>query len=911
MQMQNIKIISLQNEQLDERQSYTQVSLKQIQLQQNSINNFSPKSINTKQNGNQSKNNTPINSKYKLDSFSNICNQQQQSIQNKTISNGNSQQNTPSVRNEKIGNYRKPSQLSINSQDKTTLQGITPSAKQIKEYIDKNSITGLLGVRKLKKQMIDSKTLSQFSRIQKNLDSKDQTQQVFDQIQKKKQMLMQKTQQSSTSNNQFNTNFTNGDDSMYDTNTKKYEYLLDVEVHKADIFQKWVPQQHLQQLQKQKSLNPAVFQLNLSSLKRQQNNTQTVASQQTINNTSSSQNLSSKRKIKYFKENVDKRKRKEMKKENESLLNKELRRFGKFVEFSKVGPARNITCLQTRIDYLFNKIPSESGSAKQPLQIYSQGTPIGSDITKWKLTRPQSSNSFFVSQVVQKKSVERASKIVQKLDVQIENDTREQKERNNYNIRSNLDSVVKNIRSINLNQQNASLNKTNISISQYSTVNTPKLTLDFQSPRGYSPSISLVSPQSTINNNKDFQSPTGVFLRPNSSVGFARDLQKDSIKEQFNTHSQIINNDQNNKQLNQNSIQNKYYSLQQTPIKYNKEDRHKKSNFTSIGLEEQILEQANEQEQFSPPRGSVSNRESRSPIKMNKNLYSKSYNNIEITNQRFTQQELRSKINSFYEKNKTSNKHSKKPSSISSQVALSLYQQVQGNKKNQKIDINQQLDRQAINKALKELDQAEYDNDKLIFDPNCERIKRKRRLKQKLRKLLIKCAKMNIKAKDINTVSIFSTIPYENKGSFAFIEAVKKGQNQQVIQQLEKNIYYVSDFDQFHMTALHHACKKGNLFLAKYLISKGAEIDAQDSMKRTPLYYALITENKQLVKELLQLKCSPWSGDQFSFLKQNLPQEILNILSFVKNLDIICKLQFNLQEREKIWKKEIEILKLM
>ncbi|KAL4504332.1 hypothetical protein ABPG72_009778 [Tetrahymena utriculariae] len=908
--MQNIRIISLQNEQLDERQTQTQISLKQIQLQQNSINNFSPKSLNTKQSGNQSKTNTPINSKYKLDSFSNICNQQQQSIQNKTISNGNSQQNTPSFRNEKIGHYRKHSQLSINSQERTTLQTITPSAKQIKEYIDKNSINGLLGVRKLKKQMIDSKTLSKFSRIQKKLDSQDQTQQVFDQIQNKKQKMMQKTQQSSISNNQFNTNFTNGDDSMCDTNIKKYQYLLDVEVHKADIFQKWVPQQHQQQLQKQKNVNPGVFQLNLSSLKRQQNNVLTTVSQQTINNTSSSQNLSSKRKIKYFKENVDKRKRKELKKENESLLKKELRRFGKFVEFSKVGPARNITCMQTRIDYLFNKIPSEKMSTKQPLQTYSKGTPIGSDITQWKLTRPQSSNSFFVSQAVQKKSVERASKIVRNLDVQIENDTKEQKERNNYNIRSNLDSVVKNIRSINLNQQNASLNKTNISISQYSTINTPKQTLDFQSPRGFFSSVSVISPQSTINN-KDFQSPTSIFLRPNSNVGFSRNQPKDPIKEEINTNSQVVNNEQNHKQLNLNLAQNKYYSLQQTTIKYNKENRHKKSNFTSIGLEGQILELANEQDQFSPPIGSVSNRESTSPIKMNKNLYSKSYNNIEITNQRFTQQELRSKINSFYEKNKASNKHSKKTSSMSSQVALSLYQQSLGNKKNPNMDINQKLDRQAINKALKELDQEEYDNDKLIFDPNCERIKKKRRLKQKLRKLLIKCAKMNIKAKDINTVSIFSTIPYENKGSFAFIEAVKKGQNQQVIQQLKNNIYYVSDFDQFHMTALHHACKKGNIFLAKYLISKGAEIDAQDSMKRTPLYYALVTENKQLVKELLQQKCSPWSGDQFSFLKQNLQPEILNILQFVKSLQIICKLEHNLQEREKIWKKQIEQLKLM
>lgn len=36
--------------------------------------------------------------------------------------------------------------------------------------------------------------------------------------------------------------------------------------------------------------------------------------------------------------------------------------------------------------------------------------------------------------------------------------------------------------------------------------------------------------------------------------------------------------------------------------------------------------------------------------------------------------------------------------------------------------------------------------------------------------------------------------------------------------------------------------------MALLLIEKGADINAKDSMKRTPLFYALIIENKELVK---------------------------------------------------------------
>ena len=109
--------------------------------------------------------------------------------------------------------------------------------------------------------------------------------------------------------------------------------------------------------------------------------------------------------------------------------------------------------------------------------------------------------------------------------------------------------------------------------------------------------------------------------------------------------------------------------------------------------------------------------------------------------------------------------------------------------------------------------------------------------------------------------------------------------------------------------------------MVKLLIDKGADINAVDSMKRTPLFYALINENKPLIKvqrnklisrvvfhldfdykqELLCSRCSPWSGDSFFFLKSNLSPEIWKMLKYAKGANVICKLTRNLSDRASLW----------
>lgn len=53
------------------------------------------------------------------------------------------------------------------------------------------------------------------------------------------------------------------------------------------------------------------------------------------------------------------------------------------------------------------------------------------------------------------------------------------------------------------------------------------------------------------------------------------------------------------------------------------------------------------------------------------------------------------------------------------------------------------------------------------------------------------------------------------------------------------------------MTALHWACKRNQYEITFHLINHGADIDYQDIIGRTPLYFAIMSENTKIVELLL------------------------------------------------------------
>lgn len=66
----------------------------------------------------------------------------------------------------------------------------------------------------------------------------------------------------------------------------------------------------------------------------------------------------------------------------------------------------------------------------------------------------------------------------------------------------------------------------------------------------------------------------------------------------------------------------------------------------------------------------------------------------------------------------------------------------------------------AYNEAIKDMKTIEREKDKMMYDPNVERIMKKRRTKQKLKILLLRCSRLKLEIKDIKTVTLFSIVPY-------------------------------------------------------------------------------------------------------------------------------------------------------
>ena len=53
------------------------------------------------------------------------------------------------------------------------------------------------------------------------------------------------------------------------------------------------------------------------------------------------------------------------------------------------------------------------------------------------------------------------------------------------------------------------------------------------------------------------------------------------------------------------------------------------------------------------------------------------------------------------------------------------------------------------------------------------------------------------------------------------------------------------------MTGLHHACKRGLVNMVRILLENNSDIEAKDSVGRTPLFYGLLNENENVVKVFL------------------------------------------------------------
>ncbi|KAL4493423.1 hypothetical protein ABPG72_007431 [Tetrahymena utriculariae] len=165
-------------------------------------------------------------------------------------------------------------------------------------------------------------------------------------------------------------------------------------------------------------------------------------------------------------------------------------------------------------------------------------------------------------------------------------------------------------------------------------------------------------------------------------------------------------------------------------------------------------------------------------------------------------------------------------------------------------------------------------------------------LRQQLKEALKYLFKLKITPSEISSYQVFSTKPYQKKGSYELISYSKKGDTDLVRDLTMENKYLVYDFDYVYMTALHWACKRGHCQVAGMLIQQGADVDAKDLIGRTPLYFAISIQDAPIVELLLSNQASPWSTKEYNLnemVKEN--SKLTALLSRYRKLDIVARMK--------------------
>lgn len=139
-----------------------------------------------------------------------------------------------------------------------------------------------------------------------------------------------------------------------------------------------------------------------------------------------------------------------------------------------------------------------------------------------------------------------------------------------------------------------------------------------------------------------------------------------------------------------------------------------------------------------------------------------------------------------------------------------------------------------------------------------KRVVNYRVIRKELKAALFYINKLKLTPGELMTQNIFSSKPFQKKDSYELIQACKRGDDQKVKDLLKFNKYLVYDFDyvinskiKIYMSGLHWACKRGHIDVVKILLNNGADIDFQDIIGRTALYFGIVSNNSELIQVFL------------------------------------------------------------
>ncbi|KAM3142412.1 hypothetical protein pb186bvf_005569 [Paramecium bursaria] len=141
------------------------------------------------------------------------------------------------------------------------------------------------------------------------------------------------------------------------------------------------------------------------------------------------------------------------------------------------------------------------------------------------------------------------------------------------------------------------------------------------------------------------------------------------------------------------------------------------------------------------------------------------------------------------------------------------------------------------------LEELKYAKRRIILDKLLKWIKKMNRCKVTLQMM------MNHK---------FPSQPFSINGSFVFLRFVKINNIKAVKELLRQDRNLLYEFNHLGQTCLHLASRHRHPDMVKFLLHMGADYEAQDFAKRSPLYYAIQSEDQESFRYLAKAGASPW-----------------------------------------------------
>lgn len=136
-----------------------------------------------------------------------------------------------------------------------------------------------------------------------------------------------------------------------------------------------------------------------------------------------------------------------------------------------------------------------------------------------------------------------------------------------------------------------------------------------------------------------------------------------------------------------------------------------------------------------------------------------------------------------------------------------------------------------------------------------------------------------------------------------FLNQIKTKDNRNIVRKLQENNNYVKGYDHIGLSSLHWAVLKEDLQLTDQFCQLGADLNSKDLLDRTPIFFAVKSQNYSLTRILLLARALPWSTDAYNLLDMAKSPELFSMIKSAKRLHLLLDLAPG-HAKMTLWKKQ-------